>query len=93
MKLFFHTTLLFAASLFIFSCKTKQDQVMKNHYGTVNKYSTIENKLLIDNNDLFSTHPRLKTTIETLITLSIYSCVRARQTPVNIEYCMTIRRL
>lgn len=52
MKLFFHTTLLLAISLFIFSCKTKQDQVMKNHYSTVNKYSTIENKLLIDNNDL-----------------------------------------
>lgn len=52
MKLFFRTTLLLAISFFIFSCKTKQDQVMKEHYSTVNKYSTLENKLLRDNNDL-----------------------------------------
>lgn len=52
MRLFFRTTLLFAAFLLIVSCKTKQDQVMKDHYSTVNKYSTLEYKLLRDNNDL-----------------------------------------
>ncbi len=52
MKLFFHTTLLLAIIFFTSSCKTKQDQVMKEHYNTVNKYSALENKLLRDNKDL-----------------------------------------
>lgn len=52
MKLFFRTTLLFVIPFFIFSCKAKQDQVMKDHYSTVNKYSRLEYKLLRDNNDL-----------------------------------------
>ncbi|MFV0538652.1 MAG: SPOR domain-containing protein [Dysgonomonas sp.] len=52
MKLFFRTALLLAIFFFTFSCKTKQDQVMKEHYNTVNKYSTLENKLLRDNKNL-----------------------------------------
>ncbi len=62
MKLFLRTTLLLAISFFTFSCKTKQDQVIKEHYQTVNKYSTLENKLLRDNNELlFSTSTSKKT--------------------------------
>lgn len=52
MKLFFYTTLLLAISFFTFSCKAKQDQAMKEHYGTVNKYSALEYQLLRDNNSL-----------------------------------------
>lgn len=52
MKLFFCTTLLLAISFFTSSCKTKQDLVIKEHYQSVNKYSTLENKLLRDNNAL-----------------------------------------
>lgn len=61
MKLFFYTTLLLAVSFFTVSCKTKRDQVMKNHYRGANKYSAMEYQLLRDNKDLLFNTPSKKT--------------------------------
>jgi hypothetical protein len=60
MKLLFHTALLLAISFFTFSCKAKQEQVMKEHYRTANKYSVLEKKLLKDNNSLLLSNSTLK---------------------------------
>lgn len=75
MKSFFYTTLLLAIIFFTFSCKTKQDQVMKEHYNTVNKYSALENKLLNDNKDLLlgtSTSKNNKTNYDNSVGLQMY---------------------
>lgn len=50
MKSILHITLLLLAVFFVTSCKTNQDQVMKDYYNKVNKHSVIENRLISDNN-------------------------------------------